>query len=171
MLNNSANSYTLPTAVWVVFFSVILCSLAGHPRGEFAPRSSGGGIGWKRGGLAPPNPPADFRCGPAGLRVPTSPRGCGHRQAPGAPASARVHRQVPYAPYRLRCNNTRCKLFGAKRLGTRASRSSPAGEAGEAKPAGGKLRGPPLQLESNSLPGQPFISPVLNSCRCCQRSS
>ena len=78
-------------------FSVILCSLAGHPRGEFAPRSSGGGIGWKRGGLAPPNPPADFRCGPAGLRVPTSPRGCGHRQVPEVSAGARGHRQVPGA--------------------------------------------------------------------------
>ena len=53
----------------------------GYSGGEFALRSSGGGICWKRGGLAPPNPPADFRCGPAGLRVPTSPRGCGHRQA------------------------------------------------------------------------------------------
>ena len=64
-------------------------------RGEFAPRSSEGGVGWKRGGLGPPNHPADFRCGPAGLHVPTSPKGCGHRQVPGVSAGARGHRQVP----------------------------------------------------------------------------
>ena len=88
------------------------------------------------GGALPSRPPPLTSA--AALRAsacPQAPGGAGtgrcpeHRQVPGC------KRQVPYAPYRLRCNNTRCKLFGAKRLGTRAARSSPAGEAGEAKPA------------------------------------
>ena len=108
------------------------------------------------GALPPRTPPLTSAAALRASACPQAPGGAGigrcpeHRQVPGAPAGARVHRQVPYAPCRLRSDNARCKLFGAKRLGTRAARSSPAGEAGEAKPAGGKLRGPPLQLESNS---------------------
>ena len=59
-------------------------------------------------------------------------------------AAATTATAIVIADVRLRCDNSGCTLFGAKRLGTRAVRSSPAGEAGEAKPAVCKLQGPLL---------------------------
>ena len=132
-------------------FSLISCSnlwLVTPAASCFAPRSSEGGFGWKRGGLAPPNPPADFRCGPAGLRVPTSPRGCVLRQVPGAIGRCPGHRQVPGGHRQVpgaRIGTCHIyQLFGAKRLGTRAAALVTNRPDRYRKASGGHSKGPPI---------------------------